>query len=160
MPKTEELILGEFSRTFDERFRIALPQELIDPLLAGSTDCVLAKERPGCLSLWNARSREKLDEAVRLLRSKVRAGKLEGRIEELQLVTRLLSTRQRNVQLAGRSRLLVPEGFREFLEAEPGSEVFVVGAGVCLEIWNPQAWLAYLAARMPDFRQLFDKLTS
>jgi MraZ protein len=53
----------------------------------------------------------------------------------------------------------VPEGFREFLHAEPNSDVMIIGAAVCVEIWNPKAWMAYLEERMPKFRRLFDRLS-
>ena len=94
-----------------------------------------------------------------LVRGKFRAGKLEGRIDELQLLGRLLSTRQRRVKIAGRGRLLIPDGFREFLGVEQGGEVLIVGAAVCAEIWRPDAWIAYLEKRIPRFRRLFDSLT-
>jgi MraZ protein len=61
--------------------------------------------------------------------------------------------------LAGRGRLLIPEGFREFLAVESGGEVVVVGAAVCIEIWSPPAWLKYLEERMPKFRRLFEQLS-
>jgi MraZ protein len=161
MPASQEFILGEFPRTLDERHRLSIPAELADPLLAGGADCILAKERPGCLSLWNAANwQAKLDAGVELVKSKMRAGKLEGRVEEVQLLSRLLSTRHKTVQLAGRGRLSIPDGFREFLQVEQGGDVIVVGAGLCVEIWNPRAWLAHLEANMPEFRQLFDRLSS
>lgn len=161
MTPPAELILGEFPRTLDERFRLSIPQELLDPLMAGGNDCILAKERPGSLSLWNAAAwQQKLDAGVELVKSKMRAGKLEGRIDEVQLLGRLLSTRHRAVQLAGRGRLVVPEGFREFLAVEAGGEVVLVGAGVCVEIWSPTAWLSYLEGNMTEFRTLFDRLSS
>ena len=126
-----------------------------------SRNCILAKERPGCLSLWNAATwSEKLDAGVELVRSKIKAGRLEGRVEEVQSLGRLLSTRHRAVELAGRGRLLIPDGFREFLQVEPAGEVMVIGAGVCVEIWNPRSWLAFLEGSMPDFRSLFDRLSS
>jgi MraZ protein len=53
----------------------------------------------------------------------------------------------------------VPEGFREFLGVEPGGEVIVVGAAVCVELWQPARWLLYLEERMPEFRELFDRLS-
>lgn len=161
MMPAAELILGEFPRTLDERFRLSIPQELLDPLMAGGNDCILAKERPGSLSLWNAAAwQQKLDAGVELVKSKMRAGKLEGRIDEVQLLGRLLSTRHKAVQLAGRGRLVVPEGFREFLAVEAGGEVVLVGAGVCVEIWSPRAWLSYLEGNMTEFRTLFDRLSS
>jgi MraZ protein len=161
MPEPQEFILGEFPRSIDERFRLSLPAELAEPLIASGTECMLAKESPGCLSLWNAAGwKAKLDEGVELVKSKIRAGKLEGRLAEVQKLSRLLSTRHRAVQLAGRGRLTIPEGFREFLAVEPGGDVIVVGAGVCVEIWSPTAWLAHLGEHMADFRQLFDNLSS
>ena len=160
MPEAEEFLLGEFQRTLDERYRLSIPGELGDFLLAISPDCILAKERPGCLSLWSAPTwQARLDEGVELVKQKMRAGKLRERVAEVQLFGRLLSTRHRPVRLAGRGRLVIPEGFREFLGVEPGGEVQIVGAAVCIEIWRPAAWLKYLEARMPRFRRLFDHLS-
>jgi MraZ protein len=161
MATPQDFILGEFPRTLDDRHRLSIPLELVEPLLGKASDCILAKERPGCLSLWNAAVwQSKLDEGMALVRGKMHAGRLEGKLEEVQHLGRLLSTRHKTVQLAGRGRLSIPDGFREFLGTEQGGDVIVVGAGVCVEIWNPPAWFSYLEARMPEFRQLFDKLSS
>ena len=101
-----------------------------------------------------------LSAGVELIKAKMQSGKLDGRLEEVQLLSRLLSTRHRPVALEGRGRLLIPEGFREFLGVEASGEVIVLGAGVCLEIWNPCAWISYLEGQIPEFQQLFDKLSS
>lgn len=155
------LILGEATRTLDERFRMTIPPELVGLLAAEGGRCILAKERPGCLSLWNLVVwKTRLEAGVRLVESKIEAGRLEGRIEEVQRLGRLLSTRQQEVQLAGRGRIVIPEGFREFLGIEPGSEAMVVGAAVCVEIWNPEKWTNYVGEEMPEFRQLLDQLSS
>lgn len=154
------LLLGEFQRNLDERFRLSIPPEFVDALVSGSPDCFLAKERPGALSLWSGhRWREKLSSGIELVRQKIHAGRLEGRVEEVQMLGRLLSTRHKEVQLGDRGRLLIPEGFREFLSVEPGGEVIVVGAALCVEIWRPTAWIEYLEQSMPEFRNLFDKLS-
>lgn len=161
MPGAKELILGEFRRKLDDRYRLSIPGELVEALAADPKGYILAKEYPGCLSLWNASKwKQKLDEGVELVQRKIETGKLEGRLVQVQLLGRLLSTRHKDVQLAGRSRLLIPEGFREFLKAEPGAEVMVIGAAVCVEIWNPETWLSHLDERMPKFRRLFDQLSS
>jgi MraZ protein len=160
MPDAELFILGEFARTVDDRYRVSVPCELSEPLTTASSDCILAKERPGCLSLWSAPLwQAKLDEGVALIRQKMRSGRLEGKLSQVQLFGRLLSTRHKPVELAGRGRLLIPEGFREFLGVEPGGEVMIVGAAVCVELWRPQAWLRYVGNRMPKFRRLFDRLS-
>src|SRR5438876_6419 len=140
MPAPQEFLLGEFQRTLDERHRLSIPGELLAGLGPEGADCILAKERTGCVSLWSAPTwQAKLDEGVELIKAKMRAGKLEGQLSGVQLLGRLLSTRHKTVQLAGRGRLLLPEGFREFLGVEPNGEVLVIGAAVCIEIWNPAA---------------------
>lgn len=159
MPEPQEFILGEFRRTLDERYRLSLPAELGHAITAQSPECVLAKERPGCLSLWSGWLwRAKLEEGVDWVTEKMRRGKLDDRLAQVQLLGRLLSTRHRPVRLSGRARLLIPEGFREFLGVEPGQEVLVVGAAVCVEIWDPPRWLKYLEGRLPKFRRLLEKL--
>ncbi|MDA7951543.1 MAG: division/cell wall cluster transcriptional repressor MraZ [Pirellulaceae bacterium] len=153
----QELIVGEFHRTLDERFRLSLPAELLS--LLGENECVLAKERPGCLSLWNGADwQAKLESGIDLVRGKIQSGRLDAKIEQVQILGRLLATRHKRLRLSGRGRLLIPEGFREFLQVEAGSEVVVVGAAVCLEIWKPEAWIAYLEQTMPDFRELLEEL--
>ena len=155
-----ELILGEYRRTLDQRFRLAIPGQLVEQLAATESQCVLAKERPGCLSLWNAEvwTRE-LNQGIELVRQKIAAGKLQGRTGQVQMLGRLLSTRHREIQIGDRDRLLLPEGFREFLGVEPAAEVMVIGAAICIEIWKPERWIHYLSGRMPKFRRLFEQLS-
>ncbi|MDR1385940.1 MAG: division/cell wall cluster transcriptional repressor MraZ [Planctomycetaceae bacterium] len=160
MGETKQLILGEFSRRIDERYRLSLPSEFLELFQPKDGDCIIAKERPGCLSLWEHSAwQEKLDARVELIQQRIKLGDLEQKMPQLQMFGRLLSTRHRPVQLAGRGRLLIPEGFREFLGVEPEKEVMVVGAAVCLEIWRPQKWIAYVEGRMPKFRKLLDTLS-
>ncbi|HLA85864.1 MAG TPA: division/cell wall cluster transcriptional repressor MraZ [Thermoguttaceae bacterium] len=161
MTTARDFIVGEFKRVLDERFRLSIPSELADLLTAESARCMLTKERVGCLGLWNADVwQAKLRADVDLVKGKLAAGKFDDQLGRLQLLGRLLSTRDTEVTLAGRSRLLVPEGFREFLGVEPGGEVMVVGAGVSVEIWNPPAWIRYVEQRMPKFRSLLGQLSS
>ena len=161
MASAADLLIGEFVRTLDERFRLAVPPELLYPLLADGPRLVLAKERAGCLSLWSAATwKPRLDAAVDVIRSKMQAGLLGQRVGQLQDIGRLLSTRQKTISLAGRGRLVLPEGFREFLGVEPGGDVMVVGAAVCVEVWQPAAWTAFVTAEMPGFRQRIDDLTA
>ena len=144
-------------------FGFSIPQNLVELLTDNNPRCILAKERSGCLSLWNAEAWEaKLEARVKLLEQKLQADSFgDDRIAQVQLLGRLLSTRHRPVELRGH-RLLIPEGFRMFLGVDrdpPGNEVLVVGAAVCIEIWKPAAWLAYLERRMPKFRRVFHRLS-
>ena len=160
MAASEQFIIGEQQRTIDERFRLSIPLEMADQLIGeNGKDCILAKERPGCLSLWSTELwEEKLRESVELVQLKMQAGKLEGRTQQVQALGRLLSTRHKTVTLARRERLVIPEGFREFLAVEPGNEVVVVGAAVCIEIWKPALWYEYINTQVADFTQMLDQL--
>jgi MraZ protein len=160
MSRPQGLILGEYCRTIDDRYRLSVPAELLQQLGDAPQGHILAKERPGCLSLWNTTDwKGRLEESVGLVAQKIQAGRLRGRLGEVQLLGRLLSTRHVEVMLAGRGRLLLPEGFRQFLGVEPNGEVVIVGAAICVEIWNPAAWLAHLRRRMPKFRRLLEQLS-
>jgi MraZ protein len=165
MPDHQKILLGEFRCTVDQRYRLSIPGKLGDLLTADSPRCVLAKERPGCLSLWNAAIwQAKVAVRIDLAKQKIEAGLRDERLAAVQLLGRLLSTRHEEVELAGRGRLLIPQSFREFLGVLPGEQtknrgdVVVVGAAVCIEIWNPAAWLEYLQSRMPRFRRLLQRL--
>ena len=153
------LILGEFRRSLDERFRLSIPTELIEKLELDNSEAVLVKERPGCLSLWRADAwKAKLETNIQIIESKVRANRMSARSRELQTLGRLLSTRHRDVTLAGRNRLVIPEGFREFISAEPGTDVLVVGAAVCIEIWRVEEWRNCLDEQIPNFADLLEGL--
>jgi MraZ protein len=157
---TDAFITGEFKRTLDDRFRLSLPTEFASAVADEQGDCILAKERAGCLSLWRGTDWQKrLDDGVDLIRRKIQAGRMEQRWTDVQRFGRLLSTRHLSVRLANRSRLLVPEGFREFLGIGPNQDVMLVGAAICVEIWNPAAWLETLRQEMPEFGTLFRDLS-
>ena len=156
----DHFITGEWKRQLDERYRLSLPPELAEAVTDTAGDSILAKERQGCLSLWRAADwQQRIDEGVGLIKQKISAGRLEQRWGEVQRLGRLLSTRYRTVRLANRARLVLPEGFREFLDVPPEGEVMIVGAVICVEIWNPRAWLELLRDEMPEFGPLFKDLT-
>lgn len=156
----EPFIYGEERRTLDERYRVSLTPEFAKAVTDEEGRTILAKERYGCVSLWSARDWQKrLNEGMDLIHKKIQAHRLEQRWGDVQRLGRLLSTRSQPVQLANRSRLLIPEGFREFLGVEANHDVVIVGAVICVEIWNPTAWLETLKAEMPQFGPLFHELS-
>ncbi len=156
----EFFITGEFKRVIDDRYRVALPAELAEPVSDQAGDTILAKERYGCLSLWRAQDwQQRIDDGVNLIRQKIQSGRMEQKWGDVQRFGRLLSTRSRTARLANRSRLVIPEGFREFLDVAPETEVMLVGAVVCVEIWNPKAWQELLKEEMPEFGPLFKELS-
>lgn len=160
-PPNAELITGEVRRSLDERFRLTLPTEFATAISDAAGETIVAKERYGCLSLWRAADwQRRIDDGLSLIREKIRTGRMEQRWDDVQRLGRLLSSRAATVKLANRSRLLIPEGFREFLDVDKGGDVMVVGAAICVEVWNPHAWLEQLRADMPAFGPLFKELSA
>lgn len=122
---------------------------------------LITKERYGCLSLWRAEDWQSRHAAgMAILKQKIEAGRMEQRWDDVQRLGRLLSTRTQTVQLAQRSRLVIPDSFREFLAIQPNQEVMIVGAVICVEIWNLAAWLDTLKQEMPAYHPLFKELSS
>jgi len=158
--ESETFITGEHRRNLDERFRLTLPEEFASAITDDDGQTIIAKERYGCLSLWKAADwRQRMDDGVSLIRNKIRTGRMEQRWNDVQRLGRLLSTRSLDINIASNSRLLIPEGFREFLDVDKKGTVMVVGAVICVEVWNPDAWIEQLRTDMPEFTDLFRDLT-
>jgi MraZ protein len=139
---------------------LTLPGEFEEVFKPDSGKCVIAKEGPGCLSLWDEIDWKKnLDVRIELVQQRMKLGDLGRNTPDLQRFGRLLSTRHRDIQLAGRARLVLPEGFREFLAVEAGKEVMVVGAAVCIEIWHPAKWQSYIEGDITQFGSLLETLS-
>ena len=153
-------IQGEVRRTVDQRFRLSLPPEMAEAVTDEAGGTIVSKERAGCLGIWRAADWEqRLESGIKLIRQKIETGRLEQRYSEVQQLGRLLSTRFRTVQLAKRSRLTIPDGFRDFLGVKPNEEVMIVGAAVCVEVWAIDAWVETLRLEMTEFGPLFSELT-
>ena len=159
MVEIKQLIEGEFTRTVDDRYRLSLPDELKEVFKPESGKCVIVKESPGHLSLWDESTwKRHYEQKVEMVLQRLNTGYLTQNMPDLQRFGRLLSTRYRPIQLADRARFLLPEGFREFLAVEPKKDVMIIGAAICIEIWNPQKWIAYTEVEMPQFGNLLENL--
>lgn len=156
---SDTFLQGEQKRTIDDRFRLTLPAEMATAVTDDDGNTILVKERYGCLSLWKPSEwNARVEAGVDVIKSKIKAGLLAGRMNEVQRLGRLLSTRSKVIQLANRSRVLIPEGFREFLDVPATQDVMLVGAVICIEIWKPDAWLETLKVDMPEFGDMFKEL--
>jgi len=159
MLETQKLITGEFSRTVDDRYRLTLPDEFKEVFKPKEGKCVIVKEGSGHLSLWEESVwQQQHGKRIEMVRQRYETGYLAENMLDLQRLGRLLSVRYRHIQLGERGRLLLPEGFREFLAVEPKQEVMVVGAYFCIEIWHPQKWISYAEENIPQFGNLMESL--
>jgi MraZ protein len=159
MTETKKFITGEFSRTVDDRYRLSLPEEFKEIFKPEAGKCVIVKESPGHLSLWEEETwKQHLDKRIEMVQQRYETGYLAGNLPDLQRFGRLLSTRYRHIQLAERARFLLPEGFREFLAVEPKQDAMIVGAWHCIEIWHPQKYISSIEEDIPQFGNLLESL--
>jgi MraZ protein len=159
MPETKKLITGEFACAVDERYRLSLPKEFKEVFKPEAGKCVIVKEKPGHLSLWDEKIWKEIhDKRVEMVMDRLNQGRLGEKTSDLQRLGRLLSTLFQHVQLKERGRLSLPEGFREFLAVEPKQEAMIIGAWHCIEIWHPQKWIAYAEEDIPQFGNLMESL--
>ena len=156
-----DTLVGETRRAIDERWRISLPLDFAAAVTDANDETIVVKERFGCLSLWKRSDwQERFDAGLSVIEQKIRAERLAQRWSEVQRLGRLVSTRAKATKIAGRGRLVLPDGFRDFLGVAAGGELVVVGALVCVELWNPDLWIEQLKGDMPEFNELFLSLSS
>lgn len=46
----------------------------------------------------------------------------------------------RSDKISGQGRITIPAMYREYADIQPGTEVFVVGVEIGVEIWNTERW--------------------
>ena len=155
------LILGEAVRRIDDRYRLTLPPKMVEAIGAEQeVECVLAKERYGAISLWKREAWQgRIEPGIAVVQQKVMGGWLPAQVAEVQQFARLLSTRSGEVMVSASGRVVIPEEFREFLGVKAPGDCVVVGAGVCIEIWNPECWHEYVKQEIETFGTLFEKLS-
>lgn len=143
----------------DAKSRLTLPEPLQPVAAAWDGQCKVVKERPGALSLWSPdHVDEGLDAAIDAALKKYEARRNQNLLEDLMVLGRLRSTRETTAKLDGRARLTIPQAFREFLGVEPEGQAMVVAATVCIEIWRPEAWVAFVEERIADYRRISETL--
>ncbi len=133
------LLTGTFSRTLDDRKRLALPkrirEQLEDPetvfVTPGPDQSLWLYSQPALERLW-----EKVDQAP--------ATDAEARV-----FRRLYFAQTETVDLDGNGRILIPERLLEFAGLK--HEVVLIGVRDHLELWDSERWQQYMTQNAPRF---------
>ena len=116
---------GIFQHTIDAKGRLFIPARLREEL--GDVFFVtLSMEK--CLSAYSSESWERFME------------KIKAMPKAKQIKMRPLFSHATKCELDGQGRILLVQALREF--AGLGTNVTVIGAGECVEIWDSEAWAA------------------
>ncbi|MGH2968143.1 MAG: division/cell wall cluster transcriptional repressor MraZ [Solirubrobacteraceae bacterium] len=131
---------GTFEHSLDAKNRLTVPSKL---RAAFSEGAFLVKAADRCISLYPSATYSALTDAALS-----GMNPLSAQARELK---RYFHSNAQGVELDSAGRVMI--GARQLDHAGIGRDVVVIGAGDCLELWDPSTWVAYdqdLTARGPD----------
>ncbi len=132
---------GTFEHTLDAKHRMTVPSKL---RAAFSDGAFLVKGADRCIALYPSATYSALVDAA--------LSRLNPLSTERREANRYFRANAHAVELDSAGRVMLAP--RQLLEhAGIGRDVTLIGAGDCLELWDPAAWAAYdsdLTARAPD----------
>lgn len=131
------MFLGTYEPRLDEKGRLILPAKYRDGLSAG---LVLTRGQEHCIYVFP------IDEFTRLA-DQLRAAPVSSK-QSRDYVRMFLSGAIDEVP-DKQGRVTIPGSLRTW--ADLGRDVVVIGAGSRVEIWNAEAWHAYVAAQEESF---------
>jgi MraZ protein len=138
------LFTGEFSRTIDEKLRLAIPKSLREAL-----DC---DKQPGIYVAPGT------DQSLALYTEET-FGRLAERLaqasptrQDVRAFNRLFYARAQRVELDGQGRLRIPPELAEL--ARLGREVVLLGVQDHVEVWAADRWKSYLAEQQSHYDEI------
>ena len=131
---------GTFDQKLDSKNRLTVPSKLRTAFAEGA---FLVRSTEKCISLYPAQTYSALTEAALS-----GFNPLSAQARELK---RYFHSNAQSVELDSAGRVMLSPRHLEHAGIE--RDVVVIGAGDCLELWDPSTWAAYdqdLTARGPD----------
>jgi MraZ protein len=131
---------GTFDHTLDAKNRLTVPSKLRNAFAEGA---FLVKAPDRCISLYPASTYNELTQAAL-----APLNPLSAQARELK---RYFHSNAQAVELDSAGRVMIAP--RQLEHAGIERDVVVIGAGDCLELWDPSTWEAYhrdLSARGAD----------
>jgi MraZ protein len=138
------LLTGTFTRSVDEKLRVAIPKRLREAL--GCPDggaLYVAPGTDGSLAIYTEQAIQRLAE---------RLAQASPTQQEVRDFTRLFYARTHRVELDRQGRVRVPADLAEL--AQLGREVVLLGVQDHVELWASDRWEAYLAEKRTRFDQI------
>jgi MraZ protein len=138
------LLTGTFSRSLDDKLRLAIPKRLRDALgCPQGGDLYVAPGTDGSLSIYTEGSFEQL--AVRL-------GKSSPTGQQVRSFTRLFYAQAQRLEIDVQGRIRIPQELVSLAKLE--KEVVLVGVQDHMELWSATRWSGYLAEKRPHFDEI------
>jgi MraZ protein len=135
------LLTGAFSRSIDDKLRVAIPRRLREALEPGSQSAIyIAPGTDQSLAIYTE------DAFARLADRLAQASPTR---QEVRTFSRLFYARAQRVDMDAQGRVRIPPELAELARLE--KEVVLLGVQDHVEIWAAQRWQAYLAERQSHY---------
>jgi MraZ protein len=141
--------VGAARMTLDEKFRVTLPKRAHEQIEQDKREIYVTASPDGCLLILDS---EALQEVVGPLMRTVLGTPRE------RVARRLLLGHAESVAIDKSGRLVVPDGLRTFAGLQANEQVFVIGQGRYLEVWDAEKWKAWVGDTKA-IRELFDAVS-
>lgn len=144
-------LTGNFSRTIDEKQRLAIPKRLRDALQSPGTDVPVAAlyaapGTDGSLALYT-------EESFARLAEQLSASPPTG--QDVLAFSRLFFSQAQRLEIDRQGRIRIPPELVTFAKIE--KEVMLVGVRDHLELWDRQRWDDYVQAKQSDYDALAER---
>ncbi len=138
------LFLGTYTPKLDEKGRLILPAKFRD---AFSQGLVITRGQERCLYVFTMREFEEMNERLRTAPISSRQGR-----DYLRVFLSGAHAETPDKQ----HRVTIPANLRSYARLD--RELAVIGTGQRAEIWDLEAWNAYLAAQENDFADVAEEV--
>jgi MraZ protein len=138
------LLTGTFSRSIDEKLRVAIPKRLRDDLGCPPEGVVyVAPGNDGSLAIYTEEAFGRLGERV---------AKASPTHQHVRAFTRLFYARAQRVELDRQGRIRIPPELAQL--AQLGKEAVLLGVQDHLELWSSDRWQKYLDEKQAHFDEI------
>jgi MraZ protein len=138
------LLTGLFSRSIDEKLRVAIPKRLREALECENRRAIyLAPGTDQSLALYTEEAFARLAD---------RLAQVSPTRQDVRTYNRLFYARAQRVELDSQARVRIPPELAEFARLE--KEVVLLGVQDHLEIWAADRWKSYLADRQGHYDEI------
>lgn len=137
------LLTGTFSRSIDEKSRVAIPKRLRESLAGTDGVLYIAPSTDRSLALYTEESFGQLADRLR------RSSPTE---QHVRAFTRLFFAAAQQVELDAQGRIRIPGELVQLAALE--KEIILLGVQDHLEIWSAERWQAYLADKQARFDEI------
>lgn len=138
------LLTGTFSRSIDEKLRVAIPKRLREDLGCPPEGVVyVAPGTDGSLTIYTEEAFGRLGERV---------AKASPTHHDVRAFTRLFYARAQRVELDRQGRIRIPPELAQLAQLD--KEAVLLGVQDHLELWSSSRWQTYLDEKQSHFDEI------